>query len=318
MKVTKFMKGLLAAALAVTMAVTPAASVKAAEVTVTSGASTYTFSEMPVAAFEVTGLFDDPIILFFLSEDTHVSSQVGSSFWQADKIANVDFPNMGVGTKYYRWDYNLESDWGSDASEDNQDDTNLPDGAYRGSGWFYTDEVDFVADDGYVIYKTDFAGDDLPAVVMREIYHEDVSGLDTIYVTIIKETDEIALAKEAFAYTGMTAVQIPVEDALTRGSSASVQSDTTQQAAEAQAAQQAAEAAAQTEAQTATQTQITSQQTSVSQGTYIVEAGDNLCKIAQKVYGDMKAWREIYKANAGVVKSDYVIYKGQVLVIPAR
>ena len=217
---------------------------------------------------------------------------------------------MGVGTKYYRWDYNLESDWGSDASEDNQDDTNLPDGAYRGSGWFYTDEVDFVADDGYVIYKTDFAGDDLPAVVMREIYHEDVSGFDTIYVTIIKETDEIALAKEAFAYTGMTAVQIPVEDALTRGSSASVQSDTTQQAAEAQAAQQAAEAA--------TQTQITSQQTSVSQGTYIVEAGDNLCKIAQKVYGDMKAWREIYKANAGTVKSDYIIYKGQVLVIPAR
>ena len=54
MIVKKFLKGFMAAALAVTMAVTPVSSVKAAEVTVTSGASTYTFSQEPVAAFVVT------------------------------------------------------------------------------------------------------------------------------------------------------------------------------------------------------------------------------------------------------------------------
>lgn len=52
-------------------------------------------------------------------------------------------------------------------------------------------------------------------------------------------------------------------------------------------------------------------------GTYTVERGDNLSKIAQKVYGDQKLWRKIYEANSNVIKSDYVIYASQVLTIPA-
>lgn len=53
------------------------------------------------------------------------------------------------------------------------------------------------------------------------------------------------------------------------------------------------------------------------QGTYIVEKNDNLSKIAKKIYGNEKLWRVIYNANSDVVKSNYIIYKGQVLIIPA-
>lgn len=119
MKVKKFLKGLMAAALAVTMAVTPASAVKAAEVTVTNGAYAYTFSETPVAAFEVTGfsemLFDDNIdgtglqnrnkaILYCLPEGTQISAQDYLGFVNAhyigylygnqeDKILLMNRPN---------------------------------------------------------------------------------------------------------------------------------------------------------------------------------------------------------------------------------
>lgn len=54
-----------------------------------------------------------------------------------------------------------------------------------------------------------------------------------------------------------------------------------------------------------------------AQSTYTVERGGNLSKIAKKIYGDEKLWRVIYNANSSVVKSDYIIYKNQVLIIPA-
>lgn len=54
-----------------------------------------------------------------------------------------------------------------------------------------------------------------------------------------------------------------------------------------------------------------------TQGTYIVEKNDCLSKIAKKVYGNEKLWRIIYDANSSVVKSNYIIYKNQVLIIPA-
>lgn len=54
-----------------------------------------------------------------------------------------------------------------------------------------------------------------------------------------------------------------------------------------------------------------------AQSTYTVERGDNLSKIAKKIYGDEKLWRVIYNANSSVVKSDYIIYKNQVLIIPS-
>lgn len=52
-------------------------------------------------------------------------------------------------------------------------------------------------------------------------------------------------------------------------------------------------------------------------GTYTVEKDDCLRKIAKKIYGDEELWKRIYDANSGVVKSNYIIYKGQVLTIPA-
>lgn len=51
--------------------------------------------------------------------------------------------------------------------------------------------------------------------------------------------------------------------------------------------------------------------------TYTVEQGDNLCKIARKVYGNEKYWKDIYNANANQVKKGYLIYKGQVFTLPA-
>lgn len=137
-----------------------------------------------------------------------------------------------------------------------------------------------------------------------------------------------------FAALGVTAVQIPVETALAMDNANVQVSAATQPTAEAQTAQeaqtaadtQAAQAAleaqaaqdAQLQAEAQAQAAVTQQPaTNAAQGTYTVEANDNLCKIAQKVYGDMKAWREIYKANP-VIKDDYIIYKGQILTIPAR
>ena len=187
-------------------------------------------------------------------------------------------------------------------------------------------------------------------------YHSKSIESDEIFVVSTdswwdNEVFDITVIPEVFALSGASAVQIPVADALAMDN-ANIQLDTAntqtaeaqaqaaqaealaaQQAAEAQAqaealaaqatqaeAQQAAEAAAQAQAeaqQAAAQVQPQPSITSASQGTYTVEANDNLCKIAQKVYGDMKAWREIYKANP-TIKDDYVIYKGQVLVIPTR
>ena len=62
--------------------------------------------------------------------------------------------------------------------------------------------------------------------------------------------------------------------------------------------------------------EVTTPTPTVSSGTYTVERGDNLSKIAQKVYGDRKLWRKIYEANSNVIKSDYVIWANQVLIIP--
>ena len=302
MKVKKFLKGFMAAALAVTMAVTPVSAVKAAEVTVTSGASTYTFSQEPVAAFLVTGWRSNPIILYVLPEGTQVHSQAGSSEWKALQ---------------YSTEVTYDGDY-------------MP---YDVDGYEYTEGEDDLR--GGAVRTTD----GFPYLMFSAVYHSDVSGIDEISVTFngtwwTGEVFDITVIPEIFAGIGGSAVQIPVADALAMDN-ANVQLDTAstqtadaqaqaaQQAADAQAAQQAADAQAAAQAQqaadAAAQAQITAQpdSTAVSQGTYTVEANDNLCKIAEKVYGDRKAWKEIYKANPAI-KSDYVIYRGQVLVIPAR
>ncbi|MBU0758870.1 MAG: LysM peptidoglycan-binding domain-containing protein [Candidatus Omnitrophica bacterium] len=51
-------------------------------------------------------------------------------------------------------------------------------------------------------------------------------------------------------------------------------------------------------------------------GTYVVEKGDTLQKISQKMYGTTKRWKKIYEANKEVLKSPDMIRAGQKLVIP--
>jgi nucleoid-associated protein YgaU len=47
-----------------------------------------------------------------------------------------------------------------------------------------------------------------------------------------------------------------------------------------------------------------------------VVAGDNLSKIAKKIYGDGNKWRKIFDANTDVLKNPDLIRPGQVLKIP--
>jgi nucleoid-associated protein YgaU len=50
--------------------------------------------------------------------------------------------------------------------------------------------------------------------------------------------------------------------------------------------------------------------------TYTVVAGDNLSKIAKKIYGDANRWKEIFEANRGIIKNPDLIHPGQALKIP--
>lgn len=53
-----------------------------------------------------------------------------------------------------------------------------------------------------------------------------------------------------------------------------------------------------------------------AEGSYTVEKGDYLKKIAQSVYGDSARWEDIYEANKAAIKNPDIIYKGQVLILP--
>lgn len=56
--------------------------------------------------------------------------------------------------------------------------------------------------------------------------------------------------------------------------------------------------------------------TAASGNTYTVQSGDNLWKIAKKVYGKGRSWRKIYEANQSVISNPDNIRVGQVFVIP--
>ncbi|MDE7044107.1 MAG: LysM peptidoglycan-binding domain-containing protein [Acetatifactor sp.] len=47
-----------------------------------------------------------------------------------------------------------------------------------------------------------------------------------------------------------------------------------------------------------------------------MQPGDNLWRIAGKVYGKNERWREIYEANRNLLSNPERIYAKQVLVIP--
>lgn len=51
--------------------------------------------------------------------------------------------------------------------------------------------------------------------------------------------------------------------------------------------------------------------------TYTVKKGDCLWNIAKKFYGNGSKYTKIYEANKDKIKKTYVIYVGQVLVIPS-
>lgn len=79
-----------------------------------------------------------------------------------------------------------------------------------------------------------------------------------------------------------------------------------------QAAAPVASSSAVTAARTATRISLPRP---ASGGTYTVQEGDSLSKIARDVMGDMNRWPEIADANG--ISDPYVIYPGQVLTLPA-
>jgi nucleoid-associated protein YgaU len=54
----------------------------------------------------------------------------------------------------------------------------------------------------------------------------------------------------------------------------------------------------------------------VATRTYTVVKGDSLSKIAKRVYGDGRRWKELFEANKDTIKNPDLIFPGQVLKIP--
>lgn len=50
--------------------------------------------------------------------------------------------------------------------------------------------------------------------------------------------------------------------------------------------------------------------------TYVVQAGDSLSAISEKVYGDAKHWDTIFAHNRDKISDPNLIYPGQELTIP--
>lgn len=53
-------------------------------------------------------------------------------------------------------------------------------------------------------------------------------------------------------------------------------------------------------------------------GSYTVEKGDTLSKIAKQQLGDANAWKKIFEANRDVLDDPDKIFPGQTLKIPAH
>lgn len=53
-------------------------------------------------------------------------------------------------------------------------------------------------------------------------------------------------------------------------------------------------------------------------GTYTVQAGDSLSKIAKQTLGDANAWQKIFDANRDVLDDPDRIFPGQTLKLPPK
>lgn len=56
----------------------------------------------------------------------------------------------------------------------------------------------------------------------------------------------------------------------------------------------------------------------VGGGTYTIEKGDTLSKIAKEHYGNSSAWREIFEANRDTIDDPDRIFPGQVIKLPPK
>ncbi len=56
----------------------------------------------------------------------------------------------------------------------------------------------------------------------------------------------------------------------------------------------------------------------VSVGTYTVQKGDSLSKIAKLHLGDANAWKKIFEANRDVLDDPDKIFPGQTLKLPPK
>jgi nucleoid-associated protein YgaU len=54
----------------------------------------------------------------------------------------------------------------------------------------------------------------------------------------------------------------------------------------------------------------------VARRTYLVERGDNLWKIARRVYGDPNWWYEIFMANRRRIRTPEMVHAGMTLRLP--
>lgn len=300
-------------ALAAAVAMAPEMTAKAAEVTVTTGSFTWTLSEMPVAAFEVTGfgavdwmnsdvfISYEPFILYCVPEGTEVSSQSEFCYYEADISGGRDTWRIQAtryGNKYMdpsnrvSETFSYRQFWKADAAQQ--------------YGYGYTCRFQKL----------------YPASVSET---DAVYGVkDSIFVMAVRVEDGLDGLSEVFARAGATLTSISVEDALARSGqavpeisvptideTAQMTTDETTNVTDQMTTDEADQV-------TADETPQVAQVIVSDQTTYTVEAGDNLCKIAKKVYGDEQGYMDIYNANINIIKSNYMIYKGQVLIIPAR
>jgi len=53
-------------------------------------------------------------------------------------------------------------------------------------------------------------------------------------------------------------------------------------------------------------------------GTYTVQKGDSLSKIAKQELGDANAWKKIFEANRDVLEDPDKIFPGQTLKLPPK